>query len=320
VETVGDDIAWMRPGVDGRLYAINPENGFFGVAPGTSYNSNANAMKCMESGSLFTNVALTDDGDVWWEGMTKEPPPHLIDWQGKDWTPASPKPAAHPNSRFTVPISQCPSKDPSWEDPNGVPIDAILFGGRRQSNVPLVCEAFNWTHGTYMGASISSEQTAAAEGKVGSLRHDPFAMLPFCGYNMGDYFTQWLNMKHQLTNPPKIYTVNWFRKDSSGNYLWPGFGENIRVLKWIFDRTNGSASAVDTPIGLIPRSNGLDLPEGFKKESYDELFHIDPEKWLGEIEETRNYFSKFTRFPSRLAGQMEDLEARLNKALKAKGQ
>jgi len=320
VETVGDDIAWMRPGDDGRLYAVNPENGFFGVAPGTSYSSNPNAMKCMEENSLFTNVALTDDGDVWWEGMTKEKPSHLIDWRGNDWDPSSPTPAAHPNSRFTVPISQCPTKDPMWEHEDGVPIDAILFGGRRQSNVPLVCEAFDWTHGTFMGASISSEQTAAAEGKLGSLRHDPFAMLPFCGYNMGDYFSHWLDMKHKITNPPKIYTVNWFRKDKQGQFLWPGFGDNIRVLKWIFERTQGTASAADTPIGLIPRSSGLDLPEGFKKESYNELFTIDPKNWLNEMQETRQYFKEFTRFPDALTQQMDRTEERLRQVLKAKGQ
>ncbi|MEV0630010.1 phosphoenolpyruvate carboxykinase (GTP) [Nonomuraea wenchangensis] len=293
VETVGDDIAWMRFGEDGRLYAINPEAGFFGVAPGTGQVTNANAVKTLWGNSIFTNVALTDDGDVWWEGLTDEPPAHLTDWKGRDWTPDSDEPAAHPNARFTTPAAQCPTIAPEWQDPQGVPISAILFGGRRATAVPLVTESLSWEHGVFLGANVASEKTAAAEGKVGELRHDPFAMLPFCGYNMGDYFAHWLSVgRREGAVLPRIYYVNWFRKDADGSYIWPGYGENSRVLKWIVDRLNGEADAVSTPIGLLPAeldTEGLDLSE----DDLRTLLSVDREIWREEAALIPAHFEKF---------------------------
>jgi phosphoenolpyruvate carboxykinase (GTP) len=315
VETVGDDIAWMKFGKDGRLYAINPESGFFGVAPGTSMKSNPNAMASIAKNTIFTNVGLTDDGDVWWEGMTDTPPKHLINWLGNDWTPESSEKAAHPNARFTAPSSQCPVIDKDWEDPKGVPISAILFGGRRSSVVPLVYEAFNWQHGTFMGAGVSSETTAAAVGEVGKLRHDPFAMLPFCGYNMGDYFKHWLEMgkKTQPENLPRIYYVNWFRKGSNGEWLWPGFGENSRVLKWIFERTSGSDNALKTAIGYVPKLDAIDLTGiNISQESLQKLLDVDTAAWTEEVKEAKNYLERFgDRLPQGIVHEINSLEDRL---------
>ncbi len=316
VETVGDDIAWMRFGQDGRLYAINPEAGFFGVAPGTGMTTNANAVRTLSGNCIYTNVALTDDGDVWWEGLTDETPAHLVDWKGNDWTPESADPSSHPNARFTAPAAQCPSIAPNWEDPAGVPIEAILFGGRRATNVPLVTESFDWPHGVFMGATVSSEMTAAAVGGVGQLRRDPFAMLPFCGYNMADYWGHWLKIGTSSVDSsklPRIYQVNWFRKDANGKFLWPGYGDNSRVLDWVIRRIEGEAAAVDTPIGLIPAAgelnlDGLDITEA----QMSELFAIDPVTWLAESDLTAEYFDQFgDKVPGELRDQLGALRDRL---------
>jgi phosphoenolpyruvate carboxykinase (GTP) len=315
VETIGDDIAWMRFGEDGRLYAINPEAGFFGVAPGTGMETNANAVRTLTGNSIFTNVALTDDGDVWWEGLTDETPAHLIDWKGQDWTPDSDEPSSHPNARFTVPAAQCPTIAPNWEDPTGVPIDAILFGGRRATNVPLVTESFDWAHGVFMGATMSSEKTAAAEGTVGELRRDPFAMLPFCGYNMADYWGHWLKIG-SFTSPerlPRIYSVNWFRRDADGRFIWPGFGDNSRVLEWIIRRIEGQADAVETPIGRLPVLSEMDLDGvDITEADLEELFRLDPESWMAEADLTEEYFAQFDdRVPTELRDQLQGLRNRL---------
>jgi len=314
VETVGDDIAWMKFGDDGRLYAINPEAGFFGVAPGTSTKSNFNALESVRANSIFTNCALTDDGDIWWEDLS-EAPAHLIDWKGQDWTPESGTPAAHPNARFTAPASQCPSIAPEWEDPAGVPISAILFGGRRATNVPLVTESFDWQHGTFLGSIMSSEKTAAAAGTVGELRFDPFAMLPFCGYNMGDYFGHWLEIGRTTdpANLPKLFWVNWFRKGDDGSFLWPGFGENSRVLKWVVERLEGTAGAVDTAIGRVPApgdldTDGLDLDA----DTLAALLSVDNDAWRTEIPQIEAHYEGIgERLPDELRDELRELEKRL---------
>lgn len=316
VETVGDDIAWMKFGKDGRLYAINPEFGFFGVAPGTSLESNPNAMLSLTKNAIFTNCALTDDGDVWWEGMTKKAPKHLIDWKGLSWTPESSEKSTHPNARFTVFAEQCPVIDKDWEKPEGVPISAILFGGRRASTVPLVTEAFDWSWGTFFGASVSSERTAAQEGAIGEIRHDPFAMLPFCGYNMGEYFQHWLDMGKNAPSPdmlPRIYSVNWFRKENN-QYIWPGFGDNIRVLKWIFERTTGKGEAKKTSIGYQPKASSLDLSGLFlPEEDVEKLLQMDASLWKKEVEELQKYFTLFGEsFPEELKQKLQMLQQELD--------
>jgi len=317
VECIGDDIAWMKFGPDGRLRAINPEAGFFGVAPGTSDHTNPNAMKSIDSNSIFTNVALTDDGDIWWEDMSNEPPAHLKDWKGKDWTPASTTPAANPNGRFTAPASQCPVMASEWEDPNGVPIDAILFGGRRAGVVPLVSEALSWQHGTFLGSIMASEKTAAASGGIGQLRRDPMAMLPFCGYHMGDYFKHWLDMGKTGGNKmPRIFYVNWFRKSPDGKWLWPGFGENSRVLKWVVERCANKAGAVESPIGLLPAPGSLDLKGlDIPKADLDELLRVDIAGWKSELSSIREHFAQFgDKLPKGLTDELNALEKRLNAA------
>lgn len=312
--TVGDDIAWMRFGKDGRLYAINPEAGFFGVAPGTSAKTNANALKTASANSLFTNVGVDDDGNVWWEGLSPAPA-HLTDWKGNPWTPQSPEKAAHPNSRFTTPASQCPSISPKWQDPEGVPISAILFGGRRASLVPLVVESMSWNNGVLIGASMGSEATAAAtDTKAGTIRHDPMAMLPFCGYHMGDYFQHWLDMGKRVANPPKIYGVNWFRQDDNGKFLWPGFGDNVRVLQWIIDRVEGKGSAQETPLGFMPKPSDLNR-EGLdcSDDALNQILTIDREGWRASLGGLRAYFDELgDRFPTVLSNEVNSLEHRLS--------
>jgi phosphoenolpyruvate carboxykinase (GTP) len=316
VETIGDDIAWMKFGEDGQLYAVNPESGFFGVAPGTGALTNPNAIEMVGRNTVFTNCAKTDDGDIWWQGMTGEPPAHAIDWRGDDWTPDSDAPAAHPNARFTVPADQCPSIADEWEDPKGVPISAIMFGGRRATIVPLVHEALDWEHGTFMGSIMSSETTAAQAGQVGNLRFDPMAMLPFCGYHMGDYFAHWLKVaKRQGVQMPRVFYVNWFRKDEDGKFMWPGFGENSRVLAWVFERVAGRAQAVQTPIGLVPVSgdggidtDGLDVSDV----TLAKLLEVDRDGWIAQLPQIKEHFAKFgDNLPPELHAQLEALEQRL---------
>ena len=314
VETVGDDIAWMKFGEDGRLYAINPEAGFFGVATGTSEKTNPNAMATVRANSIFTNCALTDEGDVWWEGMTEQPPSHAIDWLGEDWTPEADHPAAHPNARFTTPASQNPSMSDDWEDPQGVPIDAFLFGGRRATVVPLVTEAFDWDHGVFMGSIMGSEKTAAAAGKVGELRFDPMAMLPFCGYNMADYFAHWLELgRREGVHLPKVFMVNWFRKDDSGRFLWPGFGENSRVLAWVFARCDDEGGAEQTPIGLVPSEGALETAGlGLSAEDMEKLLSADTEEWIAQLPQLKEHYAMFgERLPAELREQLHALETRL---------
>jgi phosphoenolpyruvate carboxykinase (GTP) len=316
VETLGDDIAWMRFGEDGRLYALNPEYGLFGVAPGTGWKTNPNAMRTIDRGnSLFTNVALTDDGDIWWEGVTEDPPAHLTDWKGRDWTPESDEPSSHPNSRFCTPITQCPIIAPEYDDPRGVPISAILFGGRRATTIPLVTEARDWTHGVFMGATLSSETTAAATGQVGVVRRDPMAMLPFIGYNGGDYFGHWITLGKEADaiKLPKIFYVNWFRRDDDGGFLWPGFGENGRVLKWIIERLEGRATAAETPIGRVPTAEALDVDGlGLTSDELQQCLQVDPDEWRAEIPAITEWFDKFgDKLPTLLWAELDGLKTRL---------
>ena len=314
-ETIGDDICWMKFGQDGRLYAINPEAGFFGVAPGTGYDTNANAMHTLWGNSIFTNTALTPDGDVWWEGMSEDKPARATDWKGNAWTPETDTPAAHPNARFTAPASQCPSAAPEWQDPAGVPISAILFGGRRRTTVPLVTQAFDWEHGVFLGSIMASETTAAQQGAVGNLRFDPMAMLPFCGYNMADYFAHWLSVgaKADPSKLPQIFFVNWFRRDEDGRFLWPGYGENSRVLKWVFERVNGSVDAVKTPIGLLPAAGSLDLNGlDVSKDDLDELLKVDADGWKSALPQIKDHYAQFgPKLPAKLTAQLDSLAAAL---------
>jgi phosphoenolpyruvate carboxykinase (GTP) len=316
VTTVGDDIAWMEIREDGRFYAVNPENGYFGVVPGTSYKSNANAMRAIEHDTLFTNVAMTKEGDPWWEGKDGNPPEEAIDWRGNPWTPDSKEKAAHPNSRFATPMHNNPVLDPEVEDPAGVPISAIIFGGRRSNTMPLVFQAKDWEHGVYVGATMASETTAAATGAVGQVRRDPMAMLPFCGYNIGDYFRHWLETGKRVAHPPPVFHVNWFRKDANGKFLWPGFGENLRVLKWIIERCEGKAGAADTPIGAIPRPEDLDLAEleGVSSEMLQQLLAVDPEEWKAELAGQRKFLESLgPKLPKELLAQYESLAKRLGR-------
>ena len=316
VTTLGDDIAWIRPGKDGRLYAINPENGFFGVAPGTNERTNPNAMRAIASDTIFTNVALTDDGDVWWEGMTEEPPAHLIDWRGRDWTPASTTPAAHPNARFTTPLARCPSLDPAWNDPRGVPLSALVFGGRLSHDLPLVFQTFDWAHGVYSAATMGSEATAAAESNLPQIRRDPMAMLPFCGYHLGDYFAHWLALGKTLAHPPAIFRVNWFRRGSDGRFLWPGFGNNARVLSWIIERAHGHAGAVETACGYMPSYDDLNLAGlELTRADFNDLTNVDPERLLEEAKTHDQLLAPLLdRLPPELAEQRDLLRQRLQRA------